>query len=209
MIKRLKHILKRFLSDTDQNRHLTTMIKKGEVVIGQGSDVTHLKIELRGTYVTPPVHIGHNNLLSASFVVETSKGQITVGHNTFIGGGLFVCAEEITIGSDVMFSWGCTVIDTDAHSLNWEHRRHDVSEWKKGTDEGSIGKYKNWDHVTSKRIEIKDKAWIGFNVIILKGVTIGEGAVVAAGSVVTKDVAPYTLVGGNPAAFIKQIQAEV
>jgi acetyltransferase-like isoleucine patch superfamily enzyme len=48
--------------------------------------------------------------------------------------------------------------------------------------------------------------WIGFNSIILKGVTIGEGAVIAAGSVVTKDVSPYTIVGGNPAKFLKKIE---
>ncbi|MCB0501084.1 MAG: hypothetical protein KDD32_00210 [Bacteroidetes bacterium] len=52
---------------------------------------------------------------------------------------------------------------------------------------------------------IKDKAWIGFNVIILKGVTIGEGAVVGAGSVVTKDVPDYTIVVGNPAKLIKKL----
>lgn len=208
MINGLKHILKRFLFGTDPAGHLNQLIKKGHVLVGENSDLKHLKIELRGRYDSPAVQIGHDNLLSATFVVETSKGMITVGDNTFIGGGLFVCAEEIKIGSDVMFSWGCTVIDTDAHSLNWEHRKQDVRDWKKGTDEGTIGKYKDWTHVASKKIEIKDKAWIGFNVIILKGVTVGEGAVVAAGSVVTKDVAPYTLVGGNPATFIKQIGAE-
>ncbi len=52
---------------------------------------------------------------------------------------------------------------------------------------------------------IKDKTWIGMNSIILKGVTIGKGSVVAAGSVVTEDVKPYTMVAGNPAKYIKKI----
>jgi maltose O-acetyltransferase len=52
---------------------------------------------------------------------------------------------------------------------------------------------------------INDKAWIGFNAILLKGVVIGEGAVVAAGSVVTKDVEPWTMVAGNPARVIKRL----
>ncbi|MFN7691728.1 MAG: DapH/DapD/GlmU-related protein, partial [Bacteroidota bacterium] len=60
-------------------------------------------------------------------------------------------------------------------------------------------------NIASKPIVIHDKVWISFNAIILKGVTIGEGAVVAAGSVVTKDVAPYTMVAGNPAKFIKNV----
>ncbi len=54
-------------------------------------------------------------------------------------------------------------------------------------------------------IHIKDKVWIGFNVIILKGVTIGEGAVIAAASVVTKDIPDWSLAGGNPAKVIKEL----
>lgn len=54
-------------------------------------------------------------------------------------------------------------------------------------------------------VKISDKVWIGFNSIILKGVTIGEGAVVGAGSVVTKDVPAWTVVAGNPARIIREI----
>ena len=55
---------------------------------------------------------------------------------------------------------------------------------------------------------IEDKVWLGANVTVLPGVTIGEGAIVAAGAVVTKDVAPRTIVGGVPAKFIKKIEKE-
>lgn len=61
----------------------------------------------------------------------------------------------------------------------------------------------NEDKPVSAPIVIGDHVWIGMNVIVLKGVTIGEGAVVAAGSVVTKDVPPYSLVAGVPANVIK------
>jgi acetyltransferase-like isoleucine patch superfamily enzyme len=54
-------------------------------------------------------------------------------------------------------------------------------------------------------IIIEDDAWIGFNSIILKGVTIGKGSIVGAGSVVTKSVPPWTIVGGNPAKIIREI----
>ena len=56
-----------------------------------------------------------------------------------------------------------------------------------------------------KPIEIKNNVWIGSNATILQGVTVGEWSVVAAGAVVTKDVAPYTVVGGIPAKFIKAV----
>ena len=62
-----------------------------------------------------------------------------------------------------------------------------------------------WSEINTKEIIIKNNAWIGMRSIILKGVTIGEGAIVAAGSVVTKDVPPYTLVAGNPAVIKKKL----
>ena len=58
--------------------------------------------------------------------------------------------------------------------------------------------------ITSKPITIKDNVWVATGAIVLPGVTIGAGAVVAAGSVVVKDVEPWTVVGGNPAKFIKK-----
>ena len=59
-----------------------------------------------------------------------------------------------------------------------------------------------------KPVRIGDKAWLGLRVIILKGVEIGEGAVVAAGSVVTKDVPSWTIAAGNPAKVIREIPIE-
>jgi acetyltransferase-like isoleucine patch superfamily enzyme len=68
-----------------------------------------------------------------------------------------------------------------------------------------LGLPKDWRHIKRKPIKICDKSWIGFNSIILKGVTIGEGAIVGAGSVVTRDVPPWTIVAGNPAKVIQDI----
>ena len=69
-----------------------------------------------------------------------------------------------------------------------------------------LASLKDWSVVRSAPIVIEDRAWIGFNAIILKGVTIGEGSVVAAGAVVTKDVEPYTVVAGNPARVVKRLE---
>lgn len=149
------------------------------------------------------IEIGKDCVVSGNFVFETSSGKINIGDNTFIGGGTFICIEKITIENDVLISWGCTFMDNNAHSLFWEERKNDVSEWKKGLDEGNIGKYKSWEKVDRKEIIIKRRSWIGFNCIILKGVIIGEGAIVAAGSVVTKDVPDYAVVAGNPAQVVK------
>lgn len=151
---------------------------------------------------------GENSLINGNFIFEIDSGNITIGNRTFIGGGNFYSIEEINIGNDVMFSWGCTVIDNNSHSLIWSERKNDVLDWKRGFERGQTGQHKDWSNVKRKKIVIKDKVWIGFNSIILKGVVIGEGAIVGAGSVVTKDVPDWTIVGGNPAKVIRKIPKE-
>ena len=123
--------------------------------------------------------------------------RLRVGNRTFVGHSHFVCAEDIEVGDDVLMSWGCTILDHDSHSTDFTLRSNDVVGWLKGE--------KDWTHVRRARVRIGNKAWIGLNVLIMKGVTIGEGGVVAAGSVVTRDVAPWTLVAGNPARFVKEL----
>lgn len=202
----LKYIvqpLKRILAVEHQNKKNAIHT---QINVGKNSDVQHLNLLTRATNQNEvKVQLGSNCLIKGDFIFETEQGKITIGDRTFIGGSKFICIEAIDIGNDVMFSWGCTVIDNNAHSLVWEERKNDVLDWKKGVDDNVIGKYKNWSNVQRKKVVIKDKAWIGFNVIILKGVTIGEGAIVGAGSVVTKDIPDWVIVAGNPAKIIREI----
>lgn len=153
------------------------------------------------------IMIGNDSVLECIITLERDIGTVTIGHNSFIGGAHLICAEHIEVGSDVMISWGCTIVDHDSHSLNWRERADDVARWREGLRtglEGAAGR-KDWDRVPKSPIRIRDKAWLGFNVIVLKGIEIGEGAVVAAGSVVTKDVPEWSLVGGNPARLIREL----
>lgn len=143
--------------------------------------------------------LGSKSIFEGNFFFDKPGAKIVVGNRTFIGGATkLIAANEIQIGSDVLISWNCTIADHNSHSLEFEQRRNDVVNWGAGS--------KDWSNVKIGSVIIQDKAWIGFNSIILKGVTIGEGAIVAAGSVVVKDVAPYTIVGGNPAQLIKKLQ---
>lgn len=142
------------------------------------------------------ISIGSDSIIECTIAFDKEDASVIIGDRTFIGSSLLVCAKNIEIGDDVLISWGCTIADHNSHSIYFDERKDDVLNWAKGI--------KIWDHVKMESVKIKNRAWIGFNVIILKGVTIGEGSVVAAGSVVTKDVEPYTVVGGNPAKFIKK-----
>ena len=171
------------------------------------ANINDMKLEVRGDVQNRKVvKIGENSLISGIFIFEKESGFLSIGKRTSIGVSTFVCIDSIAIGNDVMISWGCTFVDNDSHSIKSYERCDDVLDWKRGIDENSIGRYKNWDKVGHGKIVIEDKVWIGFNSIILKGVTIGEGAVIAAGSVVVRDVPPYTLVGGVPAKVLKQIE---
>ena len=182
------------------NKIKNRLVANGNMSVGQNSNIESCKI-FHATPITGHVNIeiGSDCLIEGTIVLYTSKSTIKIGDRTFIGTGTTIyCYDEIEIGSDIMFSWGITVIDTNAHSLISAERKNDVIDWKKGAA------FKDWSQIKHKKIKIENNAWIGFNSSILKGVTIGEGAIVAAGSVVTKDVAPFTIVGGNPAKFIKE-----
>ena len=128
-------------------------------------------------------------------------GEVMIGERCFLGASHLVCHTRITIGNDVIMSWGVTVVDHDSHALEWEDRSHDVADWTQGV--------KQWNKVVVAPVIIGDKVWIGFGVSILKGVTVGEGAVIGANAVVTKSVPPYCVVAGNPARIVKRLAHEV
>ena len=107
----------------------------------------------------------------------------TVGRGTFINMGCsFQDWGGITIGEGCLIGHNCTICTVN-HSKDATHRAD----------------------MTCAPVRIADKVWVGADVTILPGVSIGEGAIIAAGAVVTKDVAPYTIVGGVPAKFIKNV----
>lgn len=155
------------------------------------------------TYIT----IGANSIVSGSFIFESKGGMISIGKNTYIGGGKFISRSSIEIGDHVTIAWDGTVYDHDSHSLDYLDRRKDVDDELSDIRNGrNFIQNKDWSNVNSKPIKICNDAWIGLNVIILKGVTIGEGAIVGAGSVVTKDVPAWTVVAGNPAQVVKYLK---
>ena len=96
-------------------------------------------------------------------------------------------AALVRIGSRALIGPSC-YIGTGNHSMNHLDRRRPDG--------------------TARPVEIGEDTWLGAGVIVLGGVTIGEGAVVAAGAVVNRDVAPFTLVGGVPAKFIRKLDRE-
>jgi acetyltransferase-like isoleucine patch superfamily enzyme len=143
------------------------------------------------------VHIGNGSMIACRIMFDSPTGHVSIGDRSYIGSSLLVCHTGISIGDDVLISWGVTIVDHDSHSLDWRVRSADVGDWMQGK--------KSWEGVVVRRVSIGSRAWIGFGATILKGVSIGEGAIVGAGSVVTRSVEPYSVVAGNPARLIRML----
>ena len=128
------------------------------------------------------------------------NGQCRVGDFTLLNGALVMAEEKIEIGSHCLVSWNVGIADSDFHPLEPAQRLIDA--------QALAPYFKNRPprpKLKTAPVKIGDNVWIGMNAVILKGVTIGENSVVAAGSVVTKSVAPNVVVAGNPAAVVRQI----
>lgn len=152
--------------------------------------------------------VGSGGQIFSIFSFLRSEGRISVGDRCQLGHSQFICASRISVGNDVIMAWGVTVMDSDTHSLYWDERAGDVERCRKAFIETAgrdIARNHDWSTIGVAPVTIGDKAWIGFNVIVLKGVTIGEGAIIGAGSVVTRDIAPWHVAGGNPCRELRRI----
>lgn len=152
---------------------------------------------------------GEHCVLDGKYIFEKNSGSIKIGNRVHIGNSMIISIDSVVIDDDVTIAWDCLIYDHNSHSTNWEERKADTEQEYLDAKNGlNPIMNKNWSVVKSAPIHICSKAWIGTGVKILKGVTVGEGAIVAAGSVVTKDVEPWTMVGGNPATVLRRLREE-
>jgi galactoside O-acetyltransferase len=149
---------------------------------------------------------GEHCLLNGSVTFESSDGFVQIGDRTYIGADTHIISRaRVTIGDDVTMAWGITIYDHNSHSFDWRQRQRVVAHFQRNY--GSPGCFDaiDWTGVGRAPLVIEDQVWFGVGAVILKGVSIGEGAVVGACSVVTRDVEPYTVVGGNPAQPLRRL----
>ena len=143
------------------------------------------------------IEIGDNVRLSSKIAITGNKifdrPTLRIGNNTYIAGGANIgVAKEISIG-DNCYIGDAIIFDNDGHPIDHIKRRQYLPVEKEDV----------------KPITIGNDVWIIIGgTIITKGVTIGDGAIITGGSVVVKDVEPFTLVGGNPAKLIKKLKYE-
>ena len=131
----------------------------------------------------------HNSIgVNQRVVLKTMNGQacLRIGENVGLSGVSISASDAITIGSRVLLGSGCMITDSDAHPLS-PGERHEASQIKRAP------------------IVIGDDCFIGARSIILKGVTIGCGSVIGAGSVVVSNIPAGVIAAGNPAKVIKAL----
>lgn len=129
------------------------------------------------------VKIGSANVIQQNFRFG-NKGVLQIGNNCRINENVYI--QSAVIGNNVLIAPNVAIL---ASSHNFE--RTDIPIVEQGDTE-------------IKTVIVEDNVWLGRNVIVMPGITIGSGAIVGAGSVVTKDISPYSIVAGVPARLIRK-----
>ena len=127
-------------------------------------------------------HLGKNSRFAFPLIIE-NKENVSIGNNTGIGAYVHMWGSGgINIGNNVLIAAHCCIT-----SLNHDYHNTLIRNGE----------------IIKRKVTIEDDVWLGYNTIVLPGITIGKGAVIGAGSVVTSDIPPYAIAVGNPAKVIK------
>jgi acetyltransferase-like isoleucine patch superfamily enzyme len=129
------------------------------------------------------------------------QGRVELGEYALVHGARIICDTEIVIGDYALISWGVVFMDTYRLPLDARERRQELEQVPARPLRIAAA------DVPARPIRLEPNVWIGFDACVLPGVTIGEGSVVGAKSVVTRNVPPFTVVAGNPARAIRELDA--
>jgi acetyltransferase-like isoleucine patch superfamily enzyme len=146
------------------------------------------------------LELGRGAAIYCGTVFDTGESaRIRVGDYSLLNGAWISCESEIEVGSHCLLSWGVVLMDSRRAPAEPAARRQqlttaaDAHEWVPQGD--------------PRPIRIASNVWLGFDVCVLPGVTIGEGSIVAARSVVFQDVPPYCVAAGNPVSVVRTLQS--
>jgi acetyltransferase-like isoleucine patch superfamily enzyme len=129
------------------------------------------------------------------------RGSVSLGEYTLVHGARIICDARIEIGDYSLLSWNVVLMDTYRLPREREARRAELRKVPARA-------HRYFDIETEARpVTIGSNVWIGFDACVLPGVSIGEGSIVGARSVVVEDIPPYTIAAGNPARIIRQIES--
>ena len=162
---------------------------------------TSLSFDLYRSQAAEGLSVGRGTAVYKDTMFDTGvHAQVRLGEYVLVHGARIICDRLLEIGNYTLISWRVVLMDTYRLPLDPIKRRYileQTSQLKSRRLEADV---------PAKSLRIGDNVWIGFDACVLPGVTIGEGSVVGARSVVTEDVPPYTIVAGNPARVIRCLE---
>jgi acetyltransferase-like isoleucine patch superfamily enzyme len=148
------------------------------------------------------VQIGRAAHLYSSTILDVgAQGSVAIGAFAMLNGARLVCEARIEIGAYAAISWNVVIMDSYRIPRDPARRRALI-------ERTGVGRLIDLD-APAHPVRLHDNVWLGFDVCVLPGVTIGEGSVVGARSVVCSDVPAYTLVAGNPARPVRALPRPV
>jgi acetyltransferase-like isoleucine patch superfamily enzyme len=166
-------------------------IMKGEIDFCKRTDICLLDGSVKENILIRDKSRVHGRLISQNGGVIVLEENVQIGYDSFIG-----ASNNIQIKKGVVISNNVFIVDNNNHSVNPEDRKlMQESPWN--------SPYRKWRYSVSAPIIICENVWIGQFARINKGVIIGENSIVAAGTIVTKDVPPNSIVAGNPGKIVK------
>jgi acetyltransferase-like isoleucine patch superfamily enzyme len=142
------------------------------------------------------LRIGNHCTMDGVHFAVGEDGAVQVGDYCYFTNVVLLCELEVRIGSYVVIGWNATIADTDFHPVAPAERIADALACS------PLGRGKPRPEILRRPVLIEDDVWIGPNATILKGVRIGKGAFVEAGSLVTRDVPAGARILGNPAQIL-------
>lgn len=166
-------------------------------VMKNGVNVTEEALIQNSQNDKTKISIGEKTVISGHLMLFKSGGEIKIGDYCYIGiSSKIWSSAQIIIGNRVLIAHNVNIHDNISHPINSTERHKDFLHI---IDKG----FQEEINLNAKNIIIEDDVWIGFNCIILKGVRIGKGAIIGAGTIITKDVPSHAVIVGNPAKIIK------
>jgi len=188
-----------WLMDTYRMRRCLAAVTAAEGVCFRASAMVH-----NPTGDTSRIRLGRYAFVLGDLVVHDYGGRIEIGEYSYVGINTRIFSGDLVkIGRFVLIAHNVTITDTNAHELSALER----AEYLLRTEVNRQPFLKTT--IKTAPVEIGDHAWLNFDVGVLRGVTIGEGAIIGAGSLVTKDVPPYVLAAGNPARVIRDLPRDL
>ncbi len=139
----------------------------------------------------------------ASFIVG-EDGTVKVGSYTILNGTIIVCNDRVTIGNHCLIAWGSVITDTWADFVNAPiEKRREVLQFAAKDKRRCLLPID-----TPRPVVLEDNVWVGFDSVILPGVTLGRGCIIGCKTIISEDVPPYAVVVGNPPRLIRYLEPD-